>query len=63
MEKITVIRTPIFFSEIIHILINLLDPNENFLNSLEKELDLFLWDGKRIFFLDLWYVKNIARVA
>ena len=43
--KITVIKS-LVFSKIIHLLINLPDPSDEFINSLEKELYAFLWNEK-----------------
>jgi hypothetical protein len=43
--KITVIKT-LVFSKIIHLLMNLPDPPEEFLLALEKELYMFIWNGK-----------------
>lgn len=44
--KITVLKT-LVFSKIIHLLINLPDPPEEFIVALEKEFSSFLWNGKR----------------
>lgn len=44
--KITVIKT-LVFSKIIHLLISLPDPHDDFVKTLEKELISFLWNGKR----------------
>ena len=44
--KITVMKT-LVFSKIVYLLINLPDPPENFLTSLEKELYKFLWNEKK----------------
>ena len=44
--KIIVIKT-LVFSKIVHLLINLPDPPEQFIFELEKELYSFLWNGKQ----------------
>ena len=44
--KITVIKT-LVFSKIVHLMINLPDPSEQFIFELEKELYSFLWNGKQ----------------
>ena len=44
--KIIVIKT-LIFSKIVHLLINLPDPPEQFIFELEKELYSFLWNGKQ----------------
>ena len=44
--KITVIKS-MALAKIVHLFINLPDPDKNFLNRLNKLFNTFLWDGKR----------------
>jgi hypothetical protein len=44
--KITVIKT-LVFSKIVHLLISLPDPPDDFITALDKELYIFLWNGKK----------------
>jgi hypothetical protein len=46
LGKITVIKS-LVFSKIIHLIINLPDPPEEFVAALEKEFYVFLWGGKQ----------------
>ena len=45
MGKIIVIKS-LIISKLTHLLISLPDPSEQFINTLEKELYDYLWDGK-----------------